>query len=262
VMVPLKLGPRHIVKGLIGGALIGLIGLTFPETLFWAEYEAQTIISAGATPLPHVNPRVGVLGEYSLTDPTILFAIGIAKLVAISFTVLAGYRGGFIFPFMFAGHSIGTGLALALEPVLGFPMSPAAAALCCACSINAAVTRTVIATPVVLATLSGRTDVFPMLLVSSIVSLYVTGDEAIIKAARKRWLRTELEGSELLTDRDGKMERNRVAVINRSNRTTPHSSQHGGSAWLAAEAGRVGTTPSTESLVGGVASAFDKKLNA
>ena len=51
-----KLGPKHILKGLIGGALIGLIGVFFPETLFWAEYEAQTIISKGANPLPHVNP--------------------------------------------------------------------------------------------------------------------------------------------------------------------------------------------------------------
>lgn len=265
VMVPLKLGPRHILKGLIGGVLISLIGITFPETLFWAEFEAQTIISAGANPLPHVNPKVGILGEYSLTDPKFLFAIGIAKLVAISFTVLAGYRGGFIFPFMFAGHSIGTGLALTLEPMLGVTISPAAAALCCACSINASVTRTVLATPVVLATLSGRTDVFPMLLVSSIVSLYVTGDEAIIKAARKRWLRKELEGSELLTDRNPHMERNRVVVMNRSNRSTPHHSTHGGSAWLSAcpEAGGAnGTTPTQNDLVSGVSAAFDKKLNA
>ena len=112
ILVPYKLGPKHILKGLIGGALIGLIGVFFPETLFWAEYEAQTIISKGATVLPHVNPAVGILGAYSLENPIVLFAIGIFKLLAISFTVLAGYRGGFIFPFMFAGHSIGTGLSL------------------------------------------------------------------------------------------------------------------------------------------------------
>jgi len=30
-----------------------------PETLFWGELEAQTIIGGGATPLPHVWPTVG-----------------------------------------------------------------------------------------------------------------------------------------------------------------------------------------------------------
>merc|ERR1719326_2660213 len=209
VMVPCKLGPRHILKGFLGGCIIGGLGVLYPETLFWAEYESQTIISHGNTALPHVNPKVGALGEYSLSDPFALTMIGLLKLFAISFTVLAGYRGGFIFPFMFAGHSVGTGIALYAQTLVAAHISPAAAALCCACSINVAVTRTVLATPVVLATLSGRTDVFPMLLVASIVSLYMTGDEAIIKAARKRWLRAELEGAEIMTDRAGDFKRNR-----------------------------------------------------
>ena len=92
VIVRFKLGPRHITKvkrvcfrtlwltrtharsthvcelvltaaghppahqGALGGLLIGLIGALLPETLFWAEHESQTIIDAGATPLPHVWP--------------------------------------------------------------------------------------------------------------------------------------------------------------------------------------------------------------
>merc|ERR1711871_1594783 len=59
-----------------------------------------------------------------------------------------------------------------------------------------------------LTTLSGRTDCFPILLVASIVSLYMTGDEMIIKAARKRWLRSELEGTEdMLDSADMKLEK-------------------------------------------------------
>ena len=129
----------------------------------------------------------------------------------LALAVLAGYRGGFIFPFMFAGQSIGMGIALGLEGILH--VSPAAAALACACAINVAVTRTVLATPIVLATLSGRTDVFPTLLVASIVSLYVPGQESIIKAARKRWLRAELDGSaELVDGYTPRIDRNRVVV--------------------------------------------------
>merc|ERR1719454_1280768 len=84
VLVPCKLGPRHILKGLLGGMIIGGCGVLFPETLFWAEFEAQTIISKGANPLPHVNPNVGIFGAYSLENPIVLFAIGIFKLLAIS----------------------------------------------------------------------------------------------------------------------------------------------------------------------------------
>ena len=32
------------MQGLIGGSIIGTIGMLLPETLFWAEYEAQSII--------------------------------------------------------------------------------------------------------------------------------------------------------------------------------------------------------------------------
>ena len=70
-----------------------------------------------------------------------------------------------------------------------------------------AVTRTVLATPIVLSTLSGRVDCFPTLLVASIVATYITGDESVIKAARSRWLRSELDGSELLVDKDAPMQR-------------------------------------------------------
>ena len=228
VMMPLGLGPKHIVKGFIGGLIIGSIGILFPETLFWAEFEAQTIITLGKEPLRHVWPTTGVLGAYDLADPATgpyyLIAIGLAKLLAISITVLAGYRGGFIFPFMFAGHSLGMGFQILLAPYIF--LSPASVALSMACAINVAVTRTVIATPIVLATLSGRTDCFPGLLVASIVSLHMTGEESIIVAARKRWLRTELDGTEALTDRTPPMERNRPRL--RSPGNTPSNSLHGG----------------------------------
>jgi len=263
VLVPLKLGPRHVLKGLIGGTIIGVIGMLLPETLFWAEYEAQTIIDHGTTKLPHVNPTTGALGDYSLEDPMMLVIIGLAKLVAISVTVLAGYRGGFIFPFMFAGHSIGSGLAAFAATYTTVQVSQGAAALSMACAINVAVTRTVLATPIVLATLSGRTDVFPTLLVASIVSLYVTGDESIIKAARKRWLRAELEGTDLMTDRSKPLERKRVVISNPDSRhSTPHSSTHGGSKFGPGAFEQVPQTPMTGAALGDAVSKGLTSLSA
>ena len=49
-------GPYHVIKGTVGGLLIGLFGAMVPETLFWAEHETQTILDGGETPLPHVWP--------------------------------------------------------------------------------------------------------------------------------------------------------------------------------------------------------------
>ena len=191
LIVRWRLGNWHVAKGVVGGLLIGAIGALHPETLFWAEHEAQTIIDHGSTPLPHVWNSTGVLGDYSLADPFVLLSIGLFKMLAITVTMM-GFRGGFIFPFMFAGHAIGT--AVAIAGGWWDPLSHAAGALCTACAINVAVTRTVIATPIVLASLSGRPDTLPTLLVASLVSLWVTADESVIKDARKRWLRVELEG--------------------------------------------------------------------
>ena len=120
-------------------------------------------------------------------------------MLAITVTMIGGFRGGFIFPFMFAGHAIGNAVAIAGGWV-GIPLSHAAGALCTACAINVAVTRTVIATPIVLASLSGRPDTLPTLLAASLVSLWVTADESVIKDARKRWLRVELEGCDAMED--------------------------------------------------------------
>ena len=66
---------------------------------------------------------------------------------------------------------------------------------------------------------------------ASLISLYVTGDESIIKAARKRWLRAELDGCEVLEDPSPAIERRRTRV-----RTPPHS-VHGGDVFGGVKAG-------------------------
>lgn len=103
-----------------------------------------------------------------------------AKLLAISFTVIAGYRGGFIFPFFFAGMAAGGSLA----EVIG--TSIYASALSGAAGVNVACTRCVISTPLVLAALSGRPDLFPCLLAASVIALHVSSSESIIVAAGPR----------------------------------------------------------------------------
>ena len=103
-------------------------------------------------------------------------------------------------------------------------------------STQVAVTRTVLATPIVLTTLSARPDVMPTLVVASIVSLYVTGDESIIKAARKRWLRHELDGCEVLDDPSPQIQRRRTRL--RTPVTSPDNSLKGGQSFAYLAAGK------------------------
>lgn len=119
-----------------------------------------------------------------LTRPAVLVAICLGKLLAIGASVLGGHRGGFIFPFFFAGISLGLALAKWASHVAY--VSPAACALCVAASLNVAVTKSWLSTPVVLCEVSGRVDVLPCLLVASVVALFVADGKAVIKAARPR----------------------------------------------------------------------------
>lgn len=106
---------------------------------------------------------------------------GFAKLIAISFTVAGGYRGGFIFPFFCAGAAFGRAFVFVFPSV-----SPIVACLCFAAGINVAITRTALATTIILTALSGEVNAGPPLLAASLVSLVVTSYMPFIKTQQKR----------------------------------------------------------------------------
>jgi len=172
-----------IIRATVGGTLVGCIGMLLPETMFWGELEAQTIIDLGASKLPHVRPTVGVFGSYPLALPGMLVCLAVVKLATICITNLAGYRGGLIFPLMFVGiclgqafcQLVGTQGLLAEAVMLGL-----------AAALNVAVTRTPLSTPLVLSTLGGQEYLLPCMLMASIVSLHVSAASSFIVAASPR----------------------------------------------------------------------------
>ena len=174
---------HHLTKAVVGSVLIGLIGALAPCVLFWGEQEAQWHID-GSVELSHVWPQTGLTGSnlHELGAAGVLGA-ALLKLLAIAITILAGYRGGFIFPFMNAGIGIGAAIAAAAPPGT---VSLGAAALALAAAMNTAVTRTVVATPLVLTSLTGRVDLFPTILTASIVSLHLSSHVAVITCAQPR----------------------------------------------------------------------------
>ena len=101
LFVPMK--DRLVLRGLIGGLGMGIIGAMLPLTLFSGE-------DATADLILHAAELGGVL----------LVTLGLTKLFATTLLLATGWKGGYVFPIMFA--SVAMGLALNLW----FPQIPVA----------------------------------------------------------------------------------------------------------------------------------------
>merc|ERR1712232_1156565 len=140
------------------------------------EYEFQQISSLAPTSkLEHIYPPSGLIGFEMQTMGACLL-VALFKMIAISFTVAGGYRGGFIFPFFAAGAAFGRALCFV------FPsLPPQLACLCFAAGINVAITRTSLATTLILAYLAGEPCAISAVLAASLVSLFTTSYMPFIK---------------------------------------------------------------------------------
>lgn len=183
----------QILSSTFAGLTLGLIGLLVPQTLFWGEWELQTIIDRGASPLPHIWPKVQIL-PYSLSDPWANLMVALVKMVTISITIHGGFRGGFIFPFFLTGAAIGSAIQLWI-PSLDVTI----ATMCVAASLDVAITRTPFGTALILASLSGQPNILQPVGASALVSLMLTNTKKfqLIKPQRARaWMDVELEHEE------------------------------------------------------------------
>ncbi len=99
---------RVVLRGLIGGLGMGLIGAFLPLTLFSGEAETVELIARSA--------EIGV---------AMLIVMAFAKLFATSLLLSTGWKGGYIFPIMFAGVALGLAVSL-LFPGVPVPVAVAA----------------------------------------------------------------------------------------------------------------------------------------
>jgi H+/Cl- antiporter ClcA len=97
-----------VLRGVIGGLGMGLIGALLPLTLFSGEAETVELIARAA--------EIGVV---------MLIVLGFAKLFATSLLLATGWKGGYIFPIMFSGVALGMALSL-LFPGIPVPVAVAA----------------------------------------------------------------------------------------------------------------------------------------
>jgi H+/Cl- antiporter ClcA len=106
-----------VLRGLLGGLGMGIIGALLPLTLFSGESQTNELIV-------HAT-QIGVV---------MLIVLGLVKLFATALVLATGWKGGYIFPIMFA--SIAMGLALDLL----FPGVPVA--VCVAATMAGALVAT------------------------------------------------------------------------------------------------------------------------
>lgn len=130
------------VKTLIGGVLLGVIAFYLPITRYFGHHEINELLS----------------GNFPLT---LLIAILIFKIIAISITVTSGWRGGFIIPLFFVGATLGL-IIHQLFPSVKLTL----AVVSCMAAINSCVTRTPMSSTILLATLTGFGHFIPILFAS------------------------------------------------------------------------------------------------
>lgn len=172
-----------------GATVVVALGVLVPQTFFWGEFEFQAIATmAPVAELPHIWPAASLI-RFEMHNFVTALTVGVAKLIAISFTVAGGYRGGYIFPLFSSGAALGRAVYY-IVPVGTIPVQ--LCVLCMAAAVNVAVTRTALATTLILAYLSGEPNAISAILAASLVSLFATGYMPFIASQVSRF---DLESS-------------------------------------------------------------------
>jgi H+/Cl- antiporter ClcA len=170
-----------VPRALVASVAVVALGLLVPQTLFWGEFEFQSIATlAPSSSLSHIWPTSGLIG-FEMNSFGTSLVVGVAKLVAVSFTVAGGYRGGYIFPCFAAAAALGRAVFFVM------PFIPVQlCVLCMAAALNVALTRTAIASTLILSFLSGEQCTVPSILAASLMSLFVTAYMPFIHTQHSR----------------------------------------------------------------------------
>jgi H+/Cl- antiporter ClcA len=102
------LNSKPIIRGTLGGLLLGLLAVAIPTTVGLGTTEMSVVTQQAA--------EIGVI---------LLLVFALAKVLALSGALSFGFIGGPIFPLLFVGSSLGAAVHLI------FPQVPLALALGC-----------------------------------------------------------------------------------------------------------------------------------
>jgi H+/Cl- antiporter ClcA len=153
----------HVVwRGLLGGLGMGIIGMLLPLTLFSGEEQTGELIKQAA--------EIGFM---------MLIVLALSKLFATSLLLTTGWKGGYIFPIMFAG------VALGMAGHLLFPETPVAVTVAAtlAAALGAALKAPLFAALFTLALVQANTA--PVIAVAVLISALLVAFLALREARQK-----------------------------------------------------------------------------
>ena len=98
-----NLGDNFILKGVVGGLILGIIGTLLPLTLFSGEKQIYLLLGNGV--------QFGII---------VLILTSILKIVLTNICIESGFKGGHFFPLIFSGTAMGYALSILLnmDPVI------------------------------------------------------------------------------------------------------------------------------------------------
>ncbi|WP_407381127.1 chloride channel protein [Methanobrevibacter sp.] len=103
-----NLKDNFILKGVIGGLILGIIGTLLPLTMFSGEEQIYILMETGA--------QVGII---------ILILTSIIKIVLTNICIETGLKGGHFFPLIFSGTAMGYAMSIILnmDPVISMAIT-------------------------------------------------------------------------------------------------------------------------------------------
>ncbi|MDK2917112.1 MAG: hypothetical protein PWR25_1669 [Euryarchaeota archaeon] len=110
------LAGRHLIRGVAGGLGLGIAGTVFPLVLFSGQNEFKTVLETGAT-----------------AGAAVLLLLAAVKIFASTWCMATVFKGGPIFPLIFAGGTLGLAVSLlipAIPPAVAVPAVMAGMIIC------------------------------------------------------------------------------------------------------------------------------------
>ena len=147
-----KLNKHPIVRGVIGGVVIGLIGSFLPLTLYSGQNQLLQIIH---------NPAAFGIG--------LLLLMMVVKALLTSTSFATGFEGGPVFPLLFIGGTLG----LAISQILTF-IPQGVAVTAGMAGVACAVFPLPLTIILLLGLLGGQTDLLPVIVIGAVLGFIVS----------------------------------------------------------------------------------------
>jgi H+/Cl- antiporter ClcA len=151
-----KLQSRPVIRAIVGGVVIGLIGSFLPLTLYSGQDQLTHIIHTA-----EANPAAYTVG--------FLLLLVVVKVLLTSTSFATGFDGGPIFPLLFIGGTLG----LAISQVLTF-IPQGVGVTAAMAGVGCAILPIPLSVTLILGLMGGQLDLLPVIVIGAVTGLLVS----------------------------------------------------------------------------------------